>query len=336
MPDTVFDAHVHIGPPNAVGDFSTARLKEPLSTFKSLTFEELQSWYRHVYSGKNIAGLIAFGFPLREVRYEVANEYIARLVQTDKRVRGFILSNPHDTKATIAEYFARKKRGARFSGVKPYYDLLGKDIPQSVYHTHMSEFVPDELLEFMNSERLVLMLHTSSIGMGDPECQKFIRRLTERFPHVKVILAHMGRYLLKEQYFSFFDSGLLDSPSLFLEMSSASQPDVYKKTLTRRDLWKRLLFGSDLPFGLITGEEYWSKETGPIFITREKYSWTDEKIYDQFKEHGKRVTYNTYHTIKALKVAVDGLDCSEKDKDQLKRDIFLQNAQERLLTNLPG
>jgi len=336
MPDEIFDAHAHLGPSDAMGPIAAARRQEPLSTFTALTVEELFAWYRRVYRGKTVTGLIAFGFPLREVRYDLANEYVASLARRDPRVRGFLLANPRNTSASITEYFAHKKRGARFSGVKPYYDLLGKDIPRSVYHTQMSEFVPDDLLEFMDSERLVLMLHTSSIGMGDPECQKFIRSALARFPRVKIVLAHMGRYLLKEQYFAFFDSGLLDHPNLFLEISSASQPEVYKKTLTRRDLWQRLLFGSDLPFGLITGEEYWSKETGPIFITREKYSWTDEKIYERFRARRRRVTYNTYHTLHALKVAVDALACGDAAKRQLKEDIFLNNARARLFAGAAG
>jgi hypothetical protein len=331
LPDTIFDAHVHLGPPDAMRPVPPHRLKEPVTTFTSLTAEELLAWYENVYRGKTMAGLIAFPFPLREVRYEPANEYIARLAARDPRVHGFILANPRDTKETIRQYHALQKSGRRFGGVKPYYDLLGKNIPFSSLHTRLEEFVPDELLEFMDGERLVLMLHTSSTGMGDPGCQRFVRRITARWPRIKVILAHMGRYTDKRQFLEFMESRVWQHPNVFLEMSSASEPEVYQAALQHRELWKRLLFGSDLPFGLISGVEYCSPEAGLIFLTREEYLWTDRQLHDRFKEQRAQLTYNTYHTIKALKDAVERLECNAEEKRQLKENIFLKNTRDRLL-----
>ena len=146
--------------------------------------------------------------------------------------------------------------GIRFRGVKPYYDLLGKAIPYSVLHTSIAEFVPEDLLEFMNGEDLLLMLHTSRIGMGDPECQEWVIHASEKYPRVKIILAHMGRYYEQKQFEDFMKTDLLNDAPVFLEVSSASLPEVYKLTLRRPQLRKRLLFGSDLPFGAITGVEY--------------------------------------------------------------------------------
>ncbi|MCC7518970.1 MAG: amidohydrolase family protein [Verrucomicrobiae bacterium] len=332
LPDTIFDAHVHLGPPEAMGPIPLHRLQEPVTTFTALPLEELLQGYQAVYAGKTIAGMIAFPFPLREVRYEVANEYIARLMARDPRVRGFILANPRDTASTIRQYHALQKGGARFRGVKPYYDLLGKPMPFSSLHTDMEEFVPDELLEFMDAERLILMLHTSREGMGHPGCQRFVRRITERWPHVKVILAHMGRYTNKRQFLDFMDSGVWQHPNIFLEMSSASEPDVYAAALQHRELWARLLFGSDLPFGLISGVEYNAPETGLIFLTREAYPWTDRSLHERLERQRATLSYNTYHTLHALKRALDELPAAAGDKRQLMEDIFRRNAQDRLLT----
>ena len=80
----------------------------------------------------------------------------------------------------------------------------------------------------------------------------------------------MGRYLDVEQFRSFCDSDLFEHPRLYLEMSSASRPEVYEWTLAKPSTHTRLVFGTDFPFGLLTGMEAWSPETGPVFVTRDR------------------------------------------------------------------
>jgi predicted TIM-barrel fold metal-dependent hydrolase len=322
VPDAIFDAHVHLGPIEAMGPFCDERLKEPLSTFADFTWEQLLDWYRQLYSGKRVAGLIAFGIPVREVNLELANDYIARIVRANPNVKGFIVSDPKDTRKTINQYKLASKRGIRFSGVKPYSDLLCK----SNYQATIPEFVPKDLLEFMDSEGLVMMLHTSGLGMCEVVNQNFIKSVATYYPNIKIILAHMGRYLEAEQFMKFMASDVMDCPTVFLETSSASRPEVYERVLQKKELWGRLIFGSDIPFGLITGEEYWSEETGPVFLTRDDYTWSNPELNKKLSDVRRRMTYNTYHTIKAIKTAIDQLKISPETTAKLKNMIFLDNA----------
>ncbi|HEY2931549.1 MAG TPA: amidohydrolase family protein [Acidobacteriota bacterium] len=330
VPNRIFDAHIHLGPAAAMGPITPQRRKEALCTFTSFDFEELFAFYERLFSGKKITGLLAFPFPLREVNYQLANEYVAQLTQKDRRVRGLILSNPYNTRETIREYESARKSGIRYVGVKPYYDLVGKAIPHSVLHTSIAEFVPEDLLEFMNSESLILMLHTGRIGMGDPECQQWVRQTAHNYPRIRIILAHMGRYYQEDQFEAFIKTDVLDSPSVYLETSSASLPNVYRLTLARPELRKRLLFGSDLPFGAITGVEYSDENTVSTFLTRDTYDWTDPEIEIKFQRERMRLTYNVYHVIRALKTAIDELDLLEADKLKLKQNVFLENAMDML------
>ena len=322
VPDTIFDAHVHLGPTEAVGNMSPERLKEALSTYTSFTWEQAQKIYSDLYSGKTIAGAIAFGFPQREVNLEAANEYIINLMRTDPKVKGFVLSHPTDTARTIDNFNLAPKADVRFMGVKPYFDRLGK----SNFDTKMEEFLPKDLLEFMNAEELVMMLHTSGVGMSDADNQNFIKKMAAGFPKIKIILAHMGRYTQFGQFFDFLDSDIMDCPSIFLEMSSASESAVYKAALARKDIHDRLIFGSDLPFGLITGVEHWSEEKGAVFISRDSYSWSDVPLNEKFTDIRSKLSYNTYHTIKALKDAIEELKFSCEEAELLKKKIFLENA----------
>jgi len=299
MPGEFFDVHVHLSPAEVIRPISAERRKEGLTAFTRFTWEEAVAWYGDLFSGKKIAGLIAFPLPMREVRLEAANEYIVGLMRREPRVKGFILADPKDAKKTIRQFDEALRMGARFSGVKPYYDLLGK----SNYETIMPEFIPEELLEFMNDRRLIMMLHTSGIGVGDPENQKYLKSITARFPRIKIILAHMGRYVKVEQFFAFVASDVLDCcPSIFLESSYVGRPEIYQKVLARKELWPRLLFGTDLPWGLWMGHEGRKPGDGPP-------------------------TWNAYHTVKAIKDAIEGLHLADAAAEQLKKDIFLENAQ---------
>jgi hypothetical protein len=322
VPDVIFDAHVHLGPPEVMGKISPERLQLPLSTFCSLTWKQVQDAYRKLYRGKRVAGLIAFGFPLREVNIEEANRYIISLMKDEPKLKGFLLAHPNDLRPTRAVFDEALDQGVRFSGVKPYFDLLGKD----VFETAMPEFIPEALLEFMNRERLILMLHTSGIGMGETRNQDYVHSVMERFPQIRIILAHMGRYLELGHFLGFCDSGLLDYPMLYLEMSSASLTEVYGRVLSEPKMHDRILFGSDLPFGLITGVEAWSERHGAIFVTRDRYPWSDPILQKRAPISPNRLTYNTYHTIKALKDALQSMPFPADQLEAIKEGVFFGNA----------
>ena len=330
VPDRIFDAHVHLGPVDAMGKISPERLQETCTTFVSLEYELLLQVYAQVLGGKSIEGSIAFGFPFREVNYLAANRYIENLATKNPRVRGFIISNPHDTGQTIREFKDAEKRGFRFTGVKPYYDLVGKNIPRSNFHTRTDEFVPDDLLDFMNGEKLAMVLHTGLGGMGDPDCQKFVRRIGEKYPNICVFLAHMGRYTDPSEYLAFDETDLLDYPNIYVETSSATNPDVYRAFFRRKDRWPKLIFGSDFPFGLITGIEYSDAKAKALFLSRDNYAWTDLQNAERFADVRKTLTYNAYHTIQAVKTAVDELSLSPSENKALKEGIFCGNVQRAL------
>jgi len=323
VPDRIFDAHVHVGPPELVGPIAPERRLAALSTFMSFPWAELLAACEALFPGKTLAGFIAFPFPQREVDLDRSNEHIIELMQLDSRVKGFLASHPTDTGRALAAFEKAQAASVRFLGVKPYADRLGK----SNFDATLPEFVPEDLLEFMDAERLLMMLHTSGMGVGERNVREFLRSVTARFPRIRIILAHMGRYVDPRQFLHFMDSGLLqDCPNLYLDMSSASCTEVYARLLAEPALWDRLLFATDLPFGLITGVERWSDDRGAVFLSRDSYSWSDPKMQEEFADERQNLTYNTYHCIKALKDAMEALRLDDPTAAALKRRIFHDTA----------
>ncbi len=321
LPPVLFDAHVHLGPPEAVGPVSAERRKEGLLAWTHLGWEELEGFYGRLFPGRRIAGAFAFPFPQREVDLDAANDYLVGVMRREPRVRGFLLAHPTEAHPSIACYQRALAAGVRFRGVKPYFDRVGK----SNYQCTMPEFIPEGLLEFMDAEGLLMMLHTSGIGVGDPANRAYLRRLAVRYPNVRVILAHLGRYLQPEQFLAFLDSGLLEEcPTLFLEISTGSVSALYQRILERRHLWPRLLFGTDVPWGVTPFVECFSPEQEWRVIVGRRGEPPAEA--DAGDAQQRRLTYNTYHCLWALKHAFEAIGIQGETGQALKQAIFLENA----------
>ncbi len=318
VPEEIFDAHVHLGPPGIAAKFSDSRRKHPLTTFSSLTVDELEHWYSKLFSGKKITGMFAFPFPVREVDFCSANVYIIELMRLDKRIRGFLWTNPLDTPLSMELFKCAELRDVRFTGIKPYFDLLGK----SNFDCHPHEILPPGILEFAESEKLAIMLHTTGTGMADAENREFIGSLLDKYKNIRMILAHMGRFIRPKDFEVFFNSEIIDHPRIYLDISSVTDRGVYDLVLSRESLWERILFASDLPYGLITGVEYWSEENGALFLTRDRYLWSEPESCGKTD-----VTYNVYHVLKAMKDAITDLKLPGEREVFLKNLIFRENSE---------
>jgi len=282
-----------------------------------MDYGTIKCWHEKLYSGKKVKGAFVFPFPLYEIDFEQANNYIIQTMTLDAGMKGFLWTDPIDIRRNMKFLREAGKKSVRFSGVKPYFDFLRKDN----FETEMEEILPPGLLELINSEKLLIMLHTTGKGIGEKKVRDYISRITEKYENIKIILAHMGRFLRPQDFEEFMKSDLPGNPAVFLDTSSATMPEVYQMALSEKKLWNKILFGSDIPFGLITGTEFWSDTAGAIFRTRDKYTWSEEGSYGC-----DNMTYNTYHVIKALKDAIDALKLTEEKKIEMKTEIMLNNA----------
>ena len=322
LPDEIFDGHVHLGRAEDMGTISAERQQATLAAFEGFTIEQAQASYEKLYIGKKMAGINAFAFPFFEVDIEAANSYIVEVMKANPLVKGCVLSDPVDTDRTIRNFEMSTKAGVRFSGVKPYYDLLGK----SNYETHMNEFIPQSLLEFMNAEHLVMILHTSGIGMSVPENQDFVKAIADKYPAINVVLAHMGRFLQPDQFYEFLESDVLDADSVYLGTSFMAIADLYRSVLERKKLRDRLLFGTDFPYGILMRREHVLEDGEMVTITRQDHVWANAEVNQRFSDLRSTVTHNTYHVIKAIKDAVTSLGLSGQQEEDLKKKIFAENA----------
>jgi len=104
MPESLFDAHVHLGPPEVMGEISPQRRRVPLCTFTHLRLDQARAWHAQLFPGRRVTGTIAFPFPLREVDLAGANRYMVEVMRAAPDVRGFLLAHPTDVTPTLAAW----------------------------------------------------------------------------------------------------------------------------------------------------------------------------------------------------------------------------------------
>lgn len=329
MPECFFDVHEHIGPEDLVGPLDEERKLSALTTYTGAEWEELLGLYKDMYSGKQPKYVCGFGFVIHELDVRKANSYILNKAKEDSRLLPLLLYTPRDPEALTDGYEEAQKLGVKVYGVKPYYEFADKPGHFNALDVELEEFVTPDMLEFCNKHSMILMLHTCDIGMGSPSLRAKIQHILDTYTNIKLILAHLGRFYVKEQFFEFLNSDFLEKnkdKQFWFDVSSVTDEEALERAFAREDLYPRLLFGCDHPFGLIIGVEKQSETRGGIFLTRDEYPWSDPAMLEEFKEERKELTYNNYNTLKSLKNAIEKNFPDEEKKKEVVANLFYKNA----------
>lgn len=329
MPDHFFDTHEHISPESLVGPMEEARKRSALTTYIGMEWEELLQLYQDMYPGKEPRYVVGFGFVIHELDVRKANSYVLQKAKNGPRLLPLLLATPRDPDALHIGFAEAQQMGIKVYGVKPYFDFADKPGHFTAMDVELEDFLTTDMLEFCHKHSMVLILHTCDIGMGSAKLRGKIQHILDTYTNIKLILAHMGRFYVKEEFFDFLESDFLeknkDKPFWF-DVSSVTEEEVFRRALAREDMLPRLLFAADHPFGLIPGIEMYSPTMGGIFLTRDEYPWSDPVQLEQFAQERQQLTYNNYHCIKALK---DAMLASIPDPEKLqeaKEAIFYRNA----------
>jgi len=318
IPERIFDGHVHLARlSDLTRPVSPERRKSPLLTFTSLPREKWRAYCESLFSGKDLAGAFVFPLPVREADYRGANRYILETIRADARLKGFLWTHQYRPGDVRLLYDESVRAGTPFFGIKPYFDVTGKNN----FDCELSDTLPAWLADFAHREGLAILLHTTGRGVVCPKLREDLARLCDARPGLRLVLAHMGRHICFDDFAAFMESELPFRPEIWMETSSSTLPEIYELYLSHESLRKRLIFGSDLPFGLITGVEEWSETGGALFRTRDRYPWSEPRLCG----HGG-ITYNAYHTIDAILQGVARLRFAAAEEKKLLRDIFLDNA----------
>jgi predicted TIM-barrel fold metal-dependent hydrolase len=306
VPDNVFDAHAHLY--ELAHWNSPEKLKVGPAVVSLETYREQIEW---LTPGRETSGLF-FGVGFSEGSREISNEFVAREVSKDPRCRGLLVVSPRQNCEQVREEI--QKLG--MVGIKVYHTFSRRT---PTWESEISEYLTEEHVRAANKGGQVIMLHmVKARALADPANQRQIRSYCERYPNIKLVLAHAARGLNPFHTMEGIGS-LRGLHNVWCDTSAVTEAGGFEAIIEALGP-ERLLWGSDYPI---------SHFRGRCVGVGDQFVWLYEETldWDTVNVVGKiRPILVGYESLRALKLAALRLRLTDTQLE----DIFFNNARAML------
>ena len=287
--------------------------------------EDITEAYRLFFPGKKVTPLI-FANAI-ETLSDVGprNAYVIESMKSSG-YPALYYSHPEQTASEVErEIFANG-----FLGIKSYLSLSPSYIP--VNEIRILDFFPPHLLEMINRNRLAVMLHIPRSGrLRDKVNIAQIKYICEKYPDIRLIIAHVGRAYCVGDVGDAFDE-LNGYENLYFDFTANCNRYVFERMLENVPA-DRIMFGSDEP--VLRMRCHRIEEDGRYvnLIPKGLYGDVsgDPNMREVSDEEAKKITFFMYEEIFAMKQATESLGMGRDVTEKL----FFGNA-DRLIRELKG
>jgi len=318
IPDEITDSHIHIIDPSYQIYPISEEMRRSYWVMELMEMQNsatAQHCIKTVYPGRKVQCL-AFASPSLDWDIAGSNQYITKEMQM-LGWHSLVLVCPQWT----SEYLDKLLDQPGVLGVKPYYQLIGRDTQQRDKYLESSifDYLPRHHLEVLNDRGSWVTLHVPHAGrLGHPDNIRELREIRRRYPNVVVVIAHLGRsYTLPHAMEGL--APFADDPGIYFDNSAVLNPDVHRYALQVIGP-KRILYGTDNPIFYLRGRRQWH---GTTYINRTSVSLHFNKDRES-PEIEATYTLYMYEALRAMKYACE----QEHISDEQVRDLFHRNAQE--------
>ena len=243
LPERMIDIHTHVWlkslrPPKPLAPGEVKRtVTWPSLVAEDNGIEDLQETYRLMFPGKEVSALI-FTSTRRDTAPKL-NEYI-RDCSKKTGFPALYYSMPEQGADELEEIIRRDG----FLGLKSYLALSPDYIPEK--EIRIFDFFPKHQLKKMDEMGAIVMLHIPRDGrLKDPVNLAQILEIKQRYPNIRLIIAHIGRAYTHEDVGNAFEVLRPCEDLLFDFSANCCEYAIYE--LLRNAGPERALFGSDLP-----------------------------------------------------------------------------------------
>ncbi len=294
VPPRVFDAHAHLS--------ATPIMTEvPFAT----GYAEYRQLVQCLLPGRQVEALFISYTADREAT-AAANAWTQAQLAAAAQCRGLFYVKPTDD----PEWVRQEVRRLGLHGLKCYH-LLASVNP--TWQADLPDYLPEPLVQVANEEGWVITLHmVKSRAVADPANIHWIRTYCQKYPHMKLILAHSARGFQPLHNLEGLPQ-LTGLDNLYFDTSANCEPMAHAVVLRLMGPQK-VMFGTDFPISHARGR---SIGVGDSFI------W----VYGQtpvWGEKHQRVDPPLVgmEALRALKWAC----WSERLADAQVEDLFWNNA----------
>lgn len=305
VPEKVLDFHVHIFNEGVVSVGETYHCGgHPITKYD---FTDLKQDLAEIYPGRETFA-VCFGVPHVGYDKKHNDEYVARYCDK-KRFFSLRLFDPIEDEPEAVREDIRKNC---FFGIKPYLDFVRKeDLNQVEIH----EMLPTWIMDIINELGLIVLLHIPrKQRLTDPVNQNQVVELCERYPHAKIVLAHIGRAYYLKNIVGHLNK-LKGIPNLWYDLAMLNNWEVLEH-LFKTVPSDKIVYGTDIPVALAPGK---SVEINDQYTYVTPVPWK-LSISD---DHKKLIfTSFLYEELRAIKKAVERLGLGK----EFVRGVFFKNG----------
>lgn len=324
LPEKMIDIHTHVWRRDLDPEVPAARTaKKRTVTWPSLvardnSVEDLQETYRLLFPGKEVTPLMfATG---RAELLPSRNAYVGGCA-----ARTGYPALYYSTPAQSADEIESCIREGGFLGLKSYLSLAPAYLPGK--EIRIFDFFPKHQLERIDRMGAIVMLHIPRDGrLRDPVNLGQILELKREFPHIRLIIAHIGRAYVDSDVGDAFEV-LAECGDLLFDFSANCCEFAITKLLEAVGPG-RVMFGSDLPILRMRARRIAENGTYINLVPPGLYGGPsqDPHLREVSAGETEKITFFMYEEILAFRRAADKLGLTAGDVER----VFYRNARELL------
>ena len=242
LPQTFIDCHTHIwlDADNHFGEELAGRsCSWPNMVAKDNPVEDLNETNRLLFPDKRVISVL-YGQPMATIDRKKNNAYVARSAEAIGFAALYLTHPTQPAEVVEREVLAHPC----FKGLKVYLQFAPAYIPNN--EIRIFDFLPHEHLALADRHGWIVQLHIARPRrLADPVNYVQLREIEERYPNVKLIVAHLGRAYADEDVGDALDY-LKDTKKMMWDFTANTNDHVMERVL---DLFgtDRFIYGSDFP-----------------------------------------------------------------------------------------
>ncbi len=303
VPDRVFDAHTHLW--TAEYETQLRGISVPETITGAVGYDEYRRLINGLHPGRACSALF-LPKPLIAELAPRESAWLAEQVKLDQSCRALYLARPGDD----PEWLRGEVRRLGLHGLKCYH-VLSHTTP--TWEADIPDYLPERLVAVANEEAWVITLHmVKARAVADPINQYWIRHYCERYPRIKLILAHCARSFQPAHALEGLPL-LADLPNLFVDTSAVCDAMAIQAVLRIMGP-HRVLYGSDFCASFFRGR---SVAVADSFL----WLYGDSPVWKE-KHRTLQPVLIALEALRALKWACWG----ERLNDHQVEGVFWDNA----------
>jgi hypothetical protein len=192
--------------------------------------------------------------------------------------------------------------------------------------------LPAAQMELADGLGLVIMLHVSRpLRLADPDNQREVCELADRYPRANIVLAHIGRAYYLSSVVGHLER-IRERPNVYVDLAMLNHWEVLEY-LFRRFPRERILFGTDMPVSCLGGKSVEINDQYAYVVER------DLRIGSMIWDAEGVIEFTTfyYEELRAIRKAAErvGLTRQEIEGVFFRNAMTLLNGVARRLTAAP-